>query len=279
MTEILPQSVEAAAARRIFGDGPWYFSILIAAGLFASSSLARADDSPDANEWFAAGPRLAWLANYDPTLIGRRVVTECSYEDERDGKFTLKTSLSTRYAHDLLNGLAVGTQLEVPTEWTQGGSGLGRLELRVGMVGRITPTLRWGAGLNTKLPTETNTGMGSNSFELKPIAMLSWEVTPWLNIGLTGNYSFTPTHEGPESVSKIEMDLPVAVKIAERWSAAFIYKPTFDFVAHDTTQAAEIDVTKIWGRNNQYATTIGTKFPLGQQSLQWKVIVSLAWYF
>lgn len=48
----------------------------------------------------------------------------------------------------------------------------------------------------------------------------------------------------------------------------FIYKPNFDFVVNDTTQAAAIDVTKLWGRNKQYAPTIG-KADNGKSLLPW----------
>ncbi len=66
--------------------------------------------------WFEGGESRAWLRNYDPTLIGRRVVSEFSFEDDRGGVTITKLSTTVRYASLIGPGLAAGAQIELPVE-------------------------------------------------------------------------------------------------------------------------------------------------------------------
>ena len=232
-------------------------------------------------QWFEAVGRRDWLANYDPTLIGRRATAEFSYEDERKGKSTTKLDPTIRDAWGITESLAFGIQVEQPVKWLQTGSGsiagAGDFECRTGIVGRITSSLRWGTAMNFKFPTASNPALGVNAFEIRPIAAISWDTTTWLNLGINAAYSITTADT--ETVNKLELKFPVAVKISSSWSAELTYKPTLNFAAETTTHSLEIDITRLLGDKHQFAISPGIEVPLSVQSLEWKAILGMAWYF
>lgn len=247
------------------------------------AATATAADASDA-QWFSAEGARSWLASYDSTLIGRRIHSEFSYEDEEDGHSTGKLATSARFAFSPWKRVALGAQVELPVEWSETGSGyasgLGDFEFRAGFVVRLSPVLRWGGGLNLKFPTATNSALGEDSLELKPITAVSWNALSWLNLGVTGSYSVTPSESGPDGVDKLEIKLPVAFRISDVWSGALTYKQTWDFNEDDeATYKAEIGVTRLLGENRRFALSPAIEVPLSTESFEWKAILGLSWNF
>ena len=66
----------------------------------------------------------------------------------------------------------------VPFDWMDTGAtdeaGIGDLEFRTGIVGRISPTLRYGFGLNTVFDTAREPEFGDSALVLRPITAISW---------------------------------------------------------------------------------------------------------
>jgi len=232
--------------------------------------------------WFEGGESRAWLRSYDPTLIGRRVVSEFSFEDDRGGVTITKLSTTVRGSTLIGPGLAVGAQVELPVEWqsTNGDivSGLADFETRAGVVGRISKTLRWGTALNLKFPTATAPVL-SDPFTMKPLLAISWDVTNSLNLGLTPSYEFTPGAPSSDQVNTLHFDVPVAVKLGGPWSAAVTYKPEWDLDTRQFTHKLETGVTLLFGPASQFAFSPAVEIPLSRQTMEWKAIASLAWYF
>jgi len=232
--------------------------------------------------WFEGGESRAWLRNYDPTLIGRRVVSELSFEDDRGGVTITKLSTTIRDSTLISSGLAVGAQIELPVEWhsTNGDivSGLADFETRAGVVGRISKTLRWGTALNLKLPTSTSPVL-SDPFTMKPMLAISWDVTSTLNLGLTPSYEFTPGAPSFDRVNPLHFDVPVAVSLSKQWSAALTYKPEWDLDSRQITHKLETGLTLLFGPGSQFAFSPALEIPLSRQTMEWKAIASLAWYF
>lgn len=256
---------------------PPVLALLGAALLLAGPASVRAED-----QWFEGDAARAWLRSYDPTLIGRRVVTEFSFEDDRGGVTITKLTTTVRDSAVIAPGLAAGAQVELPVEWrTAGGdvvSGLADFETRAGVVGRISKTLRWGTALNLKLPTATDPVLG-DPFTMKPLVAVSWDATAALNLGFTPSYEFTPGAPAADAVSKLHFDLPIAVNLGERWSAAATYKPEWDLLTHQVTHKLETGLTLLLGARRQFALSPAVEVPLSRQTMEWKAIVSLAWYF
>ena len=225
----------------------------------------------------------SWLANYDPTLIGRRVVSEFSYEEDSNGRTTAKIENSARFAASPWKDVAVGMQILLPVQWstTESGSasGLGDFEFLTGFYTRLSPSVRWGSGLKVKFPTATNPALGSKTIELKPILAVSWDVLSRFNVGFSAEYSITPSNPGAGGVNKLELNFPIAYKFDPVWSAALTYKPTFEFNTARIIQKMRVNATRLFGAQKQFALSPAVELPLSSQSFQWKVSVALSWYF
>jgi hypothetical protein len=92
-------------------------------------------------------------------------------------------------------------------------------------------------------------------------------------------YTFTPTDEGSNDTSALELKFPVAFKISDQWSGSLTYKPRWNLLDDSSRQSMEIDAGYIWGDHHQFALSAGIEIPLSSQNLQFKSILSLTWYF
>ncbi len=256
-----------------------HLTITTAAGILLLAPLVRAA----APEWFEQTQEIAWKEAYDPTLISRRVYSEFSYENDVNDVELWKIENSLRWAVPICDGLAFGVQVMVPVKWndTPGSneSGVGDFELRPGIVGRLSPTLRYGFGMNAEFDTASDSALGANALVLRPIAAIRWDATDRLNLGINAEYSVTPCDAGAYAVSKLEMKFPLALKLNDTWSVAATYKPTWEFLTDDVTHRIELDATLVCGDHDQYAATFGYEFPVASDTLDFKLICGFAWYF
>ena len=250
--------------------------VLIALGTFSSA----AEKSP---EWYAHSITNAWLQNYDPTLVSRRIASEFSYEDDAGGRSTYKIDTTFRGAYPIAKDIAFGYQLEQPFKWVDTGtdnvSGLGDFECRTGLVGRFSPTLRWGTALNFEFDTASDSALGSNALLLRPITGIRWDATDHLNLGVNVEYTFTPADEGSDDTSALELKFPVAFKISDQWSGSLTYKPRWNLLDDSSRQRMELGGSYIWGSQHQFALSGSIEVPLTSQDLQFKSLLNLTWYF
>jgi hypothetical protein len=249
--------------------------------LLVLPSLAAA--APPDGQLSDHSPRRAWLENYDPTLVSSRFVSEFSFESHDNDADYWKIENTLRWGIPLRDGLALGMQMVLPVKWTETATddafGLGDLELRTGLVGRISPTLRYGLGLNAVIDSATDALLSDNAFILRPIAAIRWDASDRLTLGCNVEYNVTPLDEGANDVSALELKFPLALKITEEWSAYLSYNPRWDLLAESDRQRLELGGTRIWGADNQYALSFGTEVPLDSESFEYKVLAGFHWYF
>lgn len=248
----------------------------------ASFTLAAQADT-SAAEWFEHSPDRAWLQPYDPTLISRRISSEFSYESHDNDSDIYKIETTLRWAFPVREDLALGVQAMVPVKWinspTTDDSGTGDLELRTGFIGRLSPVLRYGAGLNAAFDTASDSSLGGNAFQLRPILAVRWDAHPRISTGINIEYTFTPRDEGTSDVSALELKFPVTFKLNEEWSASMTYKPRWDLLAETDRNRIELSAAKTFGTNRQYALSCGAEVPLSSESFDFKLITGFAWSF
>jgi hypothetical protein len=236
-----------------------------------------------AGQWFDHAVERAWVENYDPTLITRRVLTELSFEDRGSDDEVWKIENSLRWGIPLHEGLALGLQAMVPVKWQESGdddlSGLGDLEVRTGLVGRISPTLRWGFGLNAAFDTAAEPGLGADAFVLRPIAAIRWDFNERIQLGFNLEYNVTPADEGANDVSQLELKFPLVLKLTDRWSGALTYKPRWDLLAESDRHRLELGATRTLGADLRYALSLAVELPLASESFDSKLTAGLAWHF
>jgi hypothetical protein len=261
-----------------------------AAFLAAAFLILYPPESPGSapkEDWFRpVGPR-AWLGNYDPTLIGRRLYSETSYESDRNGDYTLKMANSVRDAFSPTDNLALGAQFELPIKWARNkgvvANGVSAFEWRAGGVLRLTDHLRWGTALNVKVPTSVDAQLGSPWTELRPICAFSWDIRDWLNLGWFTSYYFTPANTSPSGTNKIELEWPLAAQITESLSLIVNYKPTFYPGLEEATHTLKFGTTLLFGPAREFSVFPAFEIPLGpynsKSDLEWKAYLALSWTF
>jgi hypothetical protein len=247
--------------------------------LAAAANLAYAA-TPDGRLF---EPSRAWLERYDPTLVSSRYFGEFIYENYDDDSEVFKMENTTRWGIPLRDDHALGFQFMLPMKWretaTDDAFGLGDLELRSGVVGRLSPTLRYGLGLNAQLDSATDSLLSDNAFILRPIAALRWDYNAAVTLGINVEYSVTPLDEDASDVSALEIKFPVAFRINEDWSGFLSYNPRWNLLEESDRHRLELGATYLWGADNQYAWSFGTEVPLTSESFEFKLATGFAWYF
>lgn len=234
-------------------------------------------------EWFENNDQNAWLQRYDPTLISRRLYSEFSYEDQEDDHALYEIDTSFRDATSLSKDTAIGYQIELPYKWKESDgetvSGWADFEFRTGLVHRLSPTLRLGTAVNMEFDSASHSELGANAFLLRPITAIRWDASKHINTGMNLEYTFTPLDEGFDDASYLEWKIPISYKISDQWSTSLTYKPKWNFVSHEESPKLELDTGYVWGKEKQFALTMGIEVPLAEQTMQLKSILGLTWSF
>jgi hypothetical protein len=228
-------------------------------------------------------PEQAWLERYDPTLVSSRYFGEFIYESYDDDSELFKLENTARWGIPLREGHALGFQFMLPLKWRETSDdeafGLGDLELRTGFVGRLSPTVRYGLGVNAQLDTASDSLLGDNAFILRPIAALRWDFNAITTLGINVEYNVTPLDEEANDVSALELKFPVAFKINEDWSGFLSYNPRWNLLDESNRHRLELGTSLVWGADNEYAWSIGTEVPLSSESFEFKISTGFSWYF
>lgn len=256
------------------------FRILATSICLAATSILATAAAPDGSLF---DPGRAWLERYDPTLISSRYLGEFIYESYDDDSDLWKFENTMRWGIPLQDGHALGLQFMLPLKWretaTEDAFGLGDLELRAGVIGRLSPTLRYGLAVNAVLETATDTLLSDHAFILRPIAALRWDYNANITLGINVEYNITPLDEDISDVSALEVKFPVAFRINEDWSAILSYNPRWDLLAESDRHRLELGTTYVWGPHNQYAWSLGTELPLASESFEFKMATGFTWCF
>jgi hypothetical protein len=228
-------------------------------------------------------PDRAWLERYDPTLISSRFLSEFIYESYDHDSDLYKTENTLRWGIPWRDDHALGIQAMLPVKWretaTDDASGLGDLELRAGVVGRLAPTLRYGLAVNAVLETATDSLLSDNAFVLRPITALRWDYNAAITLGINVEYNFTPLDDESNDVSALEVKFPISFKINEDWSGFLSYNPRWDLLDESNRHRLELGATYLWGSHNQYAWSAGTEVPLSSESFEFKLATGFNWFF
>lgn len=254
--------------------------IVLLAAILPLVGIASAA-APDGRLLFQ--PDRAWLERYDPTLISSRYIGEFIYESYDNDSELFKMENTARWGIPLQEGHALGFQMMLPTKWrdtaTDDAFGLGDLELRSGIVGRLSPNTRYGLAVNAQIDTATDSLLSDNAFILRPIAALRWDYNSDITLGINVEYSVTPLNENVNDVSALEVKLPVAFRINDDWSSYLSYNPRWDLLAESYRHRLELGTTCVFGEDNEYAWSFGTEVPLASESFEFKLAAGFSWNF
>jgi hypothetical protein len=256
-------------------------ALVFTAGALLGATFTPAADGP---EWHMHQLDHAWLQPFDPTLLAPRLLTQWEHQDLSNGDSNGKVFANLREAFLLSKSLAFGFQAEIPLNWAekagQDFSGLGDLESRIGIVHRVSPSLRWGLGLNARFDTATDPALGDGLFELRPVAAIRWDATKSLNLGIQPEYTFTPNPRDGRNMEKFQLKLPVTCKVSPHLVGYVSYQPKWNLSTDGArSDLLDVNTTFLLGGQKKYALTLGVETPLSSDSLNWKGYVGLQWFF
>jgi hypothetical protein len=124
--------------------------------------------------------------------------------------------------------------------------GLGNIEVATGTAFRLSNTWRTGGGIELHADTASNPSLGDNVWRLHSSWTFAHDVTNWLTLGPTAEYSHSIAEDhGAESQRYLELSLPAAIILPYNWSIGMRYKAKIDFENGDQwTHTADLGVAK-----------------------------------
>jgi hypothetical protein len=269
----------------------WTIGIALFLLALAPGRANAQEQLADHANWHLHQRHRSWLQPYDPTLIAPKMAIQWDHKDLAGGKRNDKIFVNVRESWRLTDSLAFGMQAELPVSWAKNEgerfAGLGDAEFRTGLVGRISPNLRWGLGVNLRFYTasdpqlgsgdgETRWELGNGAAEARPIVNLRWDAFDWLTLGLQPEYTFAPNSDD----EFFQLKLPVAIELGESWSAELAYQPRWTRAAGgQRIDLIELTFVHRFGRDKRYAVLAGMEIPLSEDDLDWKSFVGLQWFF
>ena len=117
-----------------------------------------------------------------------------------------------------------------PGRWRHYGDGL----LATGMAVRLNNTWRTGGGIELHADTASNPALGDRARRLKPFWGIAHDVTNWLTLNFTAEYSHSIAEEGDVAPQRyLELSLPASFILPYDWSIGAKYKAQIDFANDD----------------------------------------------
>lgn len=251
---------------------------LLATIVLATSPIITAEEPADA--WHLHQHDRAWLQPFDPTLLAPRLKTQWEHKDLGRGDSTDKIFVNMRETFRLADSLALALQMELPTNWKtrdeEHFSGLGDMEFRSGLVGRLAPDLRWALAVNTRFDTASESALSAGGFEWRPIGALRWDAARWLTLGLQPEYTFAADSRD----DFLELKFPVAIELGSRLSAEVVYQPKW-FVNQGGHRVDVFEGSLNWrfGAKKRYAVLAGAEVPISEGDFEWRVFAGLQWFY
>ncbi len=236
-----------------------------------------------APDGYLFAPSRAWLERYDSTLVASRASSEFSYVSYDNDSDFYKIENTMRWGIPLQEGHALGFQFVLPIKWTETATedafGLGDLELRTDVLGRLSPSLRYGLAVNAVLETATDSMLSDNAFILRPVAALRWDFNAITTLGINVEYNFTPRDEDTNDVRALEVKFPVIFKINEDWAGFLSYKPRWNMLDDSDRHRLELSATRIWGADRQFAWSFSSEVPLASVSFEFNLETGFTCFF
>jgi hypothetical protein len=218
--------------------------------LIVSSSLAHSGTSGDGQQ--AATNELKAL--HDPTILANRVWLDSEWNKFRDGSQTLDETLIGFRAWRISDRQDWAVRINVPFTMSSaaddpGGSdqqALGDIKLATGTAFRLNEKWRAGGGIELRTPSGTNDALSANTWRLKEIGAVAWDVNSWLTLSPSLEHSHSIAEQGDTAPEHfLELYFPATILLPDRWAITARYKAKIDFRNDNArTHEAKLQVAK-----------------------------------
>ena len=129
----------------------------------------------------------------DPTILKSRVWLDLEQNEFENNARNGKATFGALWAWRASANQDFAINMRVPTAYSHfapadSHGGLGDIEAAGETAVRLAPNARAGGGLELRADTATDRSLGDGVWRLKPFASFAWDVTPWVTLGLIGEY-------------------------------------------------------------------------------------------
>ena len=233
--------VEVKAAKR--------FLLATLVLLYATWLLAAEPSPPPAT---AAADQLKALN--DQTIIQSSVWLDTEWDQYKHGAEEATWTLGGLWGSRVSDRQDWAMRLKVPFVYDRSdeGSGhadvggLGDIEVATGTAFHLSNTWRTGGGIELHADTASNPALGDSVWRLHSSWSIAHDVTDWLTLTPTAEYSYSIAEEHNVSPQRyLELSLPTTFILPYDWSIGTRYKAKIDFENGDRwTHTLDLGVAK-----------------------------------
>jgi hypothetical protein len=204
--------------------------LLLAARVLPAAEPSSVDSAP------AAADELKALN--DQTIIQSRVWLDTEWDQYKHGAEEATWTLGGLWGSRVSDRQDWALRLKVPFVYDRSDEasghadvgGLGDIEVATGTAFRLTNTWRTGGGLELHADSASNPALSSNVWRLHSSWSIAHDVTDWLTLTPTAEYSHSIAEEHNVLPQRyLELSLPVTFILPYDWSIATRYKAKVNF--------------------------------------------------
>jgi hypothetical protein len=215
-----------------------------------AGSLPAAEPSSDSAE--AAARELKQLN--DQTIIDSRVLLDTEWDQFKHGAEKATWTVAGLWGWPVSDRQDWGVRFRLPFVYGRSDEpsghtdigGLGDIEVGTGTAFRLSNTWRTGGGIELHADTASNPALGDRAWRLKPFWGIAHDVTDWLTLTFSADYSHSIAEERNVAPQRyLELFLPAIFILPDDWSIGAQYKAKIDFENGERwTNAVNVGVAK-----------------------------------
>ncbi len=224
--------------------------LLVTLALLGATRLPAAEPSPSPAA--AAADQLKALN--DQTIIQSSVWLDTEWDQFKHGAEEATWTLGGLWGSRVSDRQDWAVRLKVPVVYDRSDEasghtdvgGLGDIEVATGTAFRLSNTWRTGGGIELHTDSASNPALGDSVWRLHSSWSIAHDVTDWLTLTPTAEYSHSIAEENNVSPQRyLELSLPVTFILPYDWSIGTRYKAKVDFENGDYwTHTLDVGVAK-----------------------------------
>ena len=190
----------------------------------------------------------------DQTIIVSHVWLDTEWDQFKHGAEEATWTLGAVWGWRVSDQQEAGIRLKVPFLYDRSNEssghmdigGVGDVEVAAGTAFRLSKGWRTGGGIELHTDTASNPALGDNVWRLHSSWSVAYDVTNWLTLTPTADYSHSIAEEdGVAPQSYLELSLPTTLILPHDWSIGANYKAKIDFENGDRwTHTVDVGVAK-----------------------------------
>ena len=218
--------------------------------LIETSSLANSGPNGDGKQAATNGLK----ALQDTTILSNRLWLDSEWKKFQDGSQQLQETLIGFRAWRISDRQDWAVRLNMPFTMSFAGDdpgssdeqALGDIKIATGTAVRLNDTWRAGGGIELRTPSGTNDALSANTWRLKEIGAVAWDVKSWFTLSPSFEHNHSLAEQGntgPEH--SLELYFPAIFLLPERWAITARYETKIDFKNDNArTHSAKLQVAK-----------------------------------